>query len=95
MRVSYSSCDFSLSSRSRRVPMKNCLLFIVLLFLGIERLKVVGCQVNNLFTTGLAEAVFVYYRAGRGADKPVGWLIYPEGFAPESPVAGDRAHKRP
>jgi len=46
-------------------------------------------------TTGLAEAVFVYYRAARGVDKPVGWLIYHEGSAPESPVAGDRAHKHP
>jgi len=46
-------------------------------------------------TTGWTEAVFVYYRAARGVDKPVGWLIDPEGFAPKSPVAGDRAHKHP
>jgi len=46
-------------------------------------------------TTELAEEVSVYYRVGRGADKPVGWLICPEGFAPESLVVKDKARRRP
>jgi len=47
------------------------------------------------FTTGLAEAVFLCYRAAPGADRLAGWLIVHGGCAPESPVEADRAHRHP
>lgn len=47
------------------------------------------------FKTGLAEAVPLYYRVGRGVDKPAGWLIGHEEFAPESLIAKDRARRLP
>ena len=47
------------------------------------------------FTTGLAEAVFVYYRADRGAHRRAGWLTCLSGFAPEIPVARGKVHRHP
>lgn len=46
-------------------------------------------------TTGLAEGAFLYYRGGRGVDKPVEWLIGHEEFAPESPAVRDKVRRHP